>query len=140
MDNCTCAHGAAFYKNIQVLEMLIENKCDVSVQDVSGKTILHLLCKVSFEEDYVIAAEASTFSLANEAANQAAAAAIPTSPKISKHIESNRNKVKLVKRLITELNMSPNLTDEADFNALMYACEQDNVELVQALIDCGADV
>lgn len=136
MDNCTCAHGAAFYKNIQVLEMLIENKCDVSVQDVSGKTILHLLCKVSFEEDYVIAAEASTFSLANEAT----AAAIPTSPKISKHIESNRNKVKLVKRLITELNMSPNLTDEADFNALMYACEQDNVELVQALIDCGADV
>lgn len=50
VDSCTCAHGAAFYKNIPVLELLVANKVDVNVKDISGKNILHLLCKDSYED------------------------------------------------------------------------------------------
>lgn len=139
-DKCTCAHGAAFYKNIRVLEMLIENKCDINAQDISGKNILHLLCKVSFEEDFMVPG-ASTFSLCetdDPIPKQPPEASID--PTIALNLENYRNRIRFVKRLINELKMDPNVTDESDFNCLMYACEQDNVDMVQALIDCGADV
>lgn len=48
-DNCTCGHGAAFYKNVKVLELLLDSKLDPTVQDISGKNIVHLLCKDPFE-------------------------------------------------------------------------------------------
>lgn len=139
-DNCTCAHGAAFYKNTRVLDMLIDNRCNIKVQDVSGKNILHLLCKASFEEEYPASGEASAFSL-NEAAG--ATTTITTTsndPTTTSLLENHRNRITLVRRLIIKLGLDPNLTDEADFNCLMYACEQDNVELIQTLIDCGANV
>lgn len=136
-DNCTCAHGAAFYKNTRVLDMLIDNRCNIKVQDVSGKNILHLLCKASFEEDYPTSGEASAFSLNEAASTTTIANNDPTSANLA---ENYRNRITLVRRLIIKLGIDPNLTDEADFNCLMYACEQDNIELIQTLIDCGANV
>jgi ankyrin repeat protein len=132
LDNCTCAHGAAFYKNIRVLEMLIENKCDVSVTDISGKNILHLLCKDSLDEDYT--PNASNFSI-NEGTNNQN----ESEQNISKQ-EQNQNLIKLVNKLIVEMKMDPNLIDLADFTSLMYACEQENLDLIQILIDNGANV
>lgn len=119
--------------------MLIDSRCDVTVQDISGKNILHLLCKTSFEEEYTLGeagggASSSAFSL-NETT-----AVVSNDPSAAIQLENQRNRITLVRRLIIKLRLDPNITDEADFNCLMYACEQDNVELIQTLIDCGANV
>ena len=45
-DGCTCAHGAAFYKNLDILDVLLDMKIDASGLDISGKNVLMLLCKV----------------------------------------------------------------------------------------------
>lgn len=126
MDNCTCAHGAAFYKKIKVLQMLLEqptttNKLDVFVKDVSGKTILHLLCKDSYE-DY----SAESCSSLNE----------PPTP----GSENKKNISKFVQRLLDEYKMNVDDVDTAEFTPLMYACEQENIDLVQTLLDHGANV
>jgi ankyrin repeat protein len=49
-DNCTCAHGAAYYKKCDILELLLESNINVNQLDISGKNILHLLCKDSFTD------------------------------------------------------------------------------------------
>jgi ankyrin repeat protein len=111
LDNCTAAHGAAFYKNLDILEMLIDNKIDVKVKDISGKNILHLLCKES-----------------------------PDDSKISDNKEKSAKLVSLVNRLIDELGLDPDEKDSNEFTAFMYACEHQNLDLIQTLIDHKANL
>lgn len=122
VDNCTCAHGAAFYKNIDVLELLIDSKTDVNIKDISGKNILHLLCKDSYEDN--------TYSSNSESGQN----------EQNEENEKNVKFIRFINRLLDECKMDPNEKDSSDSTPLMYACEQQNLELIQTLIDHKADV
>ncbi|CAF0714986.1 unnamed protein product [Brachionus calyciflorus] len=116
-DNCTCAHGAAFYKNVPILQLLLDNKIDVNIKDISGKNILHLLCKDSYDD---------TYSLVNDTEEKS----------------QNKNKefINLINRLLIDFQMDPNEKDSSDFTPLMYACEHENLDLIQILIDYKANI
>jgi ankyrin repeat protein len=135
MDNCTCAHGAAFYKNVDVLEMLVAKKIDVNIKDISGKNILHLLCKDSLDEN--------TPSGSSSSSSSSAAAIIEATSQAQRDTElAERSKrlVKLVGRLIDELHMNVDEKDSNEFTPFMYACEHENLDLLQTLIDHKANI
>jgi ankyrin repeat protein len=136
LDSCTCAHGAAFYKNLDVLELLIDNKIDVKITDSTGKTILHLLCKDSLEPtSFVAMTEYSTnsypASLKNDSRN---ASDKPINKKTSSQL------IDIITKLILKFKMNPNEKDNVGFTPFMYACEYGNIELINLLIKYGADV
>lgn len=118
-DNCTCAHGAAFYKNLDILNVLLDMKIDVNVQDVSGKNIIMLLCKDAID---------CVSSVLENGTN-----------KVDKK-EREKKLVNLVERLLKEFKVDPNCKDIAGFTPLMFACEHGHIELIQKLIDFKADV
>ena len=89
-DNCTCGHGAAFYKNVSVLELLLDSKLDPSVKDISGKNILHLLCKDPLE----------------------------CSSSINEELESKF--IQLVERLIKEFKIDINSKDLTEFTYVLF--------------------
>ena len=115
-DNCTCAHGAAFYKNLDILECLIDLKIDVNIKDISGKNILMLLCKDAVDS------------------------VIYESDDKSDKKEKEKKLVVLVDRLLKEFKVDPNCKDIADFTPLMFASEHGHIELIKKLIDFKADV
>lgn len=116
-DNCTCAHGAAFYKNLDILENLLNLKVDVNVMDISGKNVLMLLCKDAVD---------NVSYLENDS-------------KVDKK-EKEKKLVVLVERLLKEFKVDPNCKDVADFTPVMFASEHGHMELMQKLIDYKADV
>lgn len=118
IDNCTCAHGAAFYKNVPILKMLLDNKVDVKIKDISGKNILHLLCKDSYDDN--------NYLIENDS--------------IEKSEEKNLEFIKLINRLLDEFQLDPNETDLSDFTPLMYACEHENLDLIKTLVDHKANI
>jgi ankyrin repeat protein len=122
IDDCTCAHGAAFYKHLDILEMLIENRVNVNCKDISGKTVLHLLCKDSYDS----ATLASITSELNLASNEIK----PTKSKL----------VQIVQKLLVEYKMDPNDQDLAEYSSLMYACEHEDIQLIQTLLEHKADL
>ena len=115
-DNCTAAHGAAFYKNMDILSLLLDLKIDVNVRDVSGKNILHLLCKDSIE----------SLSYDNETKEE--------------RQEKQARLIGLVERLLLEFKMDPNCKDMAEFTPIMFASEHGDLELIEKLIEHSADV
>ncbi len=125
LDNCTCAHGAAFYKNIDILEMLIDKKIDVNIKDISGKNILHLLCKDSIDENTPAGSGDAPTSQEQKQAELAA---------------KSQKLVKLVRRLVLDLKMNVNERDANEFTPFMYACEHENLELIDTLIELQADI
>lgn len=104
LDNCTCAHGAAFYKNLDTLELLLDKKVDVNIKDISGKNILHLMCKETTAETE----------------------------------DKEKSVARVVCRLIDEFGMDVNEKDDSEFTPLMYACEHENLDLVDELVKRGA--
>lgn len=109
IDNCTCAHGAAFYKNIDILELLIESKIDVNIKDVSGKNILHLLCKDSIET----ALSATNDSYLEHSSKQ---------DELShEHKEKEKKFINLVNKLLDEpYKMDPNQKDVSNFTPVSF--------------------
>ena len=141
LDSCTCAHGAAFYKNLNVLELLIDNNVDVSVTDTTGKTILHLLCKDSLEPTSCVAMTEYTSysnpaSLKSDSRNEFDYK--NSSKLINKKMSSQL--IEIITKLIVRFKMSPNSKDSVGFTPLMYACEYGNIELINLLIKHGADI
>ena len=141
LDSCTCAHGAAFYKNLSVLELLIDNKIDVLITDSTGKTILHLLCKDSLEPTSLVSmteftANSYPASLKNDSRG------IDWDTKASKLTNKKMNSqlIDIITQLIVKYKMNPNEKDNVGFTAFMYACEYGNIELINLLIKHGADV
>jgi ankyrin repeat protein len=116
-DNCTCAHGAAFYKNLDILELLLDLKVDANIKDISGKNILHLLCKDSIE----------TLSFGDNDVK---------SDKKQKH----KQLINLIERLLKEFKIDPNCKDIADFTPLMFASEHGDIEVIEKLIEFKADI
>ena len=128
VDNCTCAHGAAFYKNLDVLNLLINSKVDVTTKDISGKNILHLLCKDSIEDE-----DLTYISEANLAEPKT------TNLEISEKRETQKKFIEIVHRLLHEFKLDPNLLDSSEFSPIMYACENANIELIKKLMEFKGD-
>ncbi len=133
LDNCTCAHGAAFYKNVDILEMLIDKHIDVNIKDISGKNILHLLCKDSLDEN------TPSGGYSDSGAAQAEAGGSQEQRDAELALK-NQKLIKLVRRLVVDLKMNIDEKDANEFTPFMYACEHENLELIQALIDLKADI
>ena len=136
VDKCTCAHGAAFYKNIDILEVLIDSKVDITAKDISGKNILHLLCKESFDNSTVgMTSASSEANLADSSHQKHQQAAEPN--------DSNTKRaqfLKMITRLLVEFSMDPNEKDLSDFTPVMYACEHADVELLDTLFRHNGDI
>ncbi len=128
IDSCTPAHGAAFYKRIDVLELLLDNKIDVNVKDISGKNVLHLLCKDQSEELFSMVVSESEANLSERQKNGTEMTSV------------KKNYIKLIERLLTEYKMDPNEKDSLDFTPLMYACEHNNLDLVKLLVEHRGDI
>ena len=109
IDNCTCAHGASYFGNIDILELLIENKLDVNIKDVSGKNILHLLCKDSRET-------------ALSATNDSYLEQLNKQDELSnEHKEKEKKQINLVKKLLEEpYKMDPNQKDVSNFTTVSF--------------------
>ncbi|RNA05881.1 ankyrin repeat [Brachionus plicatilis] len=116
IDNCTCAHGAAYYKNIPILELLIKNNVNVLVKDVSGKNILHLLCKDNDQSGLQMETE------------------------MERQNHEEKKFFKLITMLLEEYKMDCNETDLSACTPFMYACEQQNLELLKILLDHKANL
>lgn len=129
VDSCTAAHGAAFYKRIELLEMLIENKIDVNVKDISGKNILHLLCKDQAEDFSIIKSE-SEVNLSEKQLNSDG----------TDTLSMKKKYLNFINRLLTEFKMNSNEKDTSDFTPLMYACEHNNLDLVKLLHESNGDL
>ena len=125
VDSCTPAHGAAFYKRIDVLELLIQNGVDVNAKDISGKNILHLLCKDQTEELALVSSQSEP-NLTDE-----------TSLNI---LSTKKRYLSLITKLLTEFKMNPNEKDTSDFTPMRYACEHNNLDLVKLLHQNGGDI
>jgi ankyrin repeat protein len=133
VDKCTCAHGAAFYKNIDILEVLIDSKVDVNKVDISGKNILHLLCKESFDAGSISGlSSAPSEPNLNESSYQA-------KPSTEMSVKRTRF-IDMIKRLLDEFKMSPNEKDLSEFTPVMYACEHSDVELLDILVNHKGDI
>ena len=112
LDSCTCAHGAAFYKNLNVLELLIDNNVD---EYTSYSNPASLKSDSRNEFDYK-----------------------NSSKLINKKMSSQL--IEIITKLIVRFKMSPNSKDSVGFTPLMYACEYGNIELINLLIKHGADI
>lgn len=89
---------------------MLNSKLDPNIQDISGKNILHLLCKDPFE----------------------------TSSKNKDELEIKF--VHLIERLINEFKIDVNSKDSTDFTPLMFACEHGNLQLIAKLVELGSDI
>ena len=142
LDSCTCAHGAAFYKNLEVLEILIDNKIDVTITDSTGKTILHLLCKDLLEPRSSITEYTTNSypaSLKNDSRGASDWASDFNKSKTTNKKMSNQL-IDIITKLIVKFKMNPNEKDNVGFTPFMYACDYGNIELINLLIKYGADV
>lgn len=139
-DNCTCGHGAAFYKNIDVLNLLIDSKLDAAVQDISGKNILHLVCKDPIENSsqelearLVVLVEKLVKELKMDVDCKDYAGFTPLM------FACEHGNLSLIKKLI-ELGANVNYTNNEGLNALLLAIVNSLPDVVRFLLASGFDV
>ena len=121
--------------------MLINAKLDVSICDISGKNILHLLCKDSFNDEQQPKILDDSTNTDDVCGKQGRENVTKSLDEIGVYRRMKLDKLlELVDRLVVHFNMDVNLKDQAEFTPLMYACEQSSLELIELLCKHGANV
>lgn len=121
----------------------MNSKLDVNIADISGKNILHLLCKDSYNEEYDTRLNDEDSGRDNPGP-QAAQPKENTAKSLEEIIEYKKRKqenlIRIVHRLLDEFKMVVNIKDQAEFTPLMYACEHTNIDLIKKLLAFNADL
>ena len=115
--------------------MLLDANMRVNVRDASGKSILHLLCKTSVDEEDEERLSRSRGADKDKTTVSTTAASTTAATNKKKRLLS------IIQRLLTHFQLDPNETDADDFTPLMYTCSyDDSLEMVKLLVEHGANI